>query len=187
VKGDNEKKILLDSDVIRHFIKGGALLDLPKIYPDRLVLLKNVKDELCRSKSLDTIVHSFVSFCRIELRDFPNDNINVLKAFAELKKEGKGEGESAVMALARYSKDIIASSNLKDIAVYCSTHEIEYLTTMDILIQAKISGLYTESKCDEIIKAILDGGSRLPCNSISKYQSILNEKIKKTIEKEKSL
>jgi hypothetical protein len=34
----------------------------------------------------------------------------------------KGDGEAACMAIVRFSKDILASSNLKDIANYCKMH-----------------------------------------------------------------
>lgn len=34
-------------------------------------------------------------------------------------------------------KGFLASSDLKDIAQYCKTHSIEYLTTIDFLCEAK--------------------------------------------------
>ncbi len=125
-------KILLDSDVIRHFLKGSRILDLPRIYPDRLVLLDIVKSELCRSSQLHTPVNNFLSMCKIELVPFPTHNIEIMREYASLAKRF-GIGESACMALARYESHFIASSNLKDIRAYCQQHGIVYLTTMDML------------------------------------------------------
>lgn len=164
-----DKKILLDSDVIRHFIKGSSLLDLPRIFPDRLLMLKNVKDELCRSKSLQPIVTNFISFCNIEEIDFPHDDARIVKAYAELIKEGRGEGESSIMAVARFLDRIVASSNLKDIKDYCCQHKIEYLTTMDVLVIALKNEIYTEAECDYFIYNVKSKGSKLPVDSMQEY------------------
>ena len=45
-KKSSEPKILLDCDVIIHFIKAGKQLLLPKIYPGRFVILDKIYDEL---------------------------------------------------------------------------------------------------------------------------------------------
>lgn len=164
-----EKKILLDSDVIRHFIKGDHLLELPKLFPDRLLMLQNVKNELCRSKNLVLIVNNFILFNKIEEMDFPTDDKQVLKAYAELIAEGRGDGESSIMAVARYHKHIVASSNLKDIKNYCNTHQITYLTTMDILKIAMEEGVLTEAECDYFIYKVKSSGSKLPVNTMSEY------------------
>lgn len=165
-----DKKILLDSDVIRHFIKGDRLLELPKIFPNRLVVLRNVKEELCRSKNLVVIVTNFIAFSKIEEMDFPTNDKQVLKAYAELIAEGRGDGESSIMAVARYHKHIIASSNLKDIKFYCAEFEITYLTTMDILVLALEQGVLTEAECDFFIYKVKSSGSKLPVNSMNEYQ-----------------
>lgn len=163
-----EKRILLDSDVIRHFIKGSTLSDLPRIFPKRLLMLKNVKDELCRTKSLQVMVTNFISFCKIEELDFPNDG-KVLKAYAELLAEGRGDGESSIMAVARYNDHIVASSNLKDIIDYCSEHKITYLTTMDILVIALRDKVYTEAECDYFIYKVKSAKSKLPVDTMQEY------------------
>ena len=46
----NLPKILLDCDVIIHFIKAGKQLLLPKIYPNEMVILDKVKSELDKRK-----------------------------------------------------------------------------------------------------------------------------------------
>lgn len=168
-----DKKILLDSDVIRHFIKGDALLSLLQIFPNRLVMLKNVTEELCRSKSLSMMISNFIAFNKIEEMDFPNHDYRIVKAYAELIAEGRGDGESSIMAVARYNNHIVASSNLRDIKSYCNTHQIEYLTTMDVLVIALNNGLFSEAECDEFIQKVKNRGSKLPVNTIKEYFELI--------------
>lgn len=169
-KKTNEPKILLDSDVVRHFLNGRRLLDLHRIYPNRLIMLDVVKNELCRSKQIAEEVNKFINYCRIEIKDFSGD-INVIREYAELKKNF-GEGESACMAVAKYDKHYIASSNLSDIKDYCLKNGITYLTTMDILVEAVLAGIFTDKECDTFIAEVKQKGSKLPTNTIKEYRII---------------
>lgn len=166
--------ILLDSDVIRHFIAGGRLLQLTSIFPGRFVMLEKVKSELCRSKSLELQVNNLLTFTKIPVIPFPTD-INVIREYAQLIKKF-GEGESACMAVAKYSKQYIASSNLKDIKAYCIQNSITYLTTMDILVEAFLKKIMTEAECDQFIHDVLAKGSKLPCKSLQEYLKIAHVK-----------
>lgn len=165
---DKSQKILLDADVVRHFLKGDALLLLPKIFPGKLVMIDIVKNELCRSVSIRTPVENFLSFTKIEILSLTGNSV-IAKEYALLLKRGFGEGESACMAIARYDKHIIASSNLRDIHKYCTENSITYITTMDILVTAMNSGIMTEADCDFFIYNVKSKGSRLPCNTIQEY------------------
>lgn len=164
-----ERKILLDSDVIRHFIKGADLGVLANIFKGRLVMLDVVRDELCRSKSLVVIITNFISFYKIEEMKFPSHNFDILKAYSELMKDGQGTGESSIMAVARFQKQIIASSNLKDIRFYCLKYNIEYLTTMDILNLALNEKKIDMTFCNEFITKVRNAGSKLPVRSMEEY------------------
>ncbi|MEN6464470.1 MAG: hypothetical protein ABFD62_04745 [Syntrophaceae bacterium] len=161
-------KILLDSDVIRHFLKGSRILDLPKIYPEQLALLDIVKSELCRSRQLQIPVNNFLSMCKIEQISFPTHNMEIMREYAALRKRF-GDGESACMALARFESHFIASSNLIDISAYCEQHGIVYLTTMDVLVEGLNKGIMTEGDCDAFIKRVKEKGSKLPVDSIREY------------------
>lgn len=63
--------ILLDSDVVRHFIKGGMLPLLKKLYGDNIVILDIVRNELFRSSQIQTQLENFIAFYKIEIRNFP--------------------------------------------------------------------------------------------------------------------
>ncbi len=166
----NEPSILLDSDVVRHFLNGGRIHQLSAIFPNRFVMLDKVKDEMCRSKGLVTPVTNFLSMFKIPVVSFPM-NGDIIKEYARLTKMF-GEGESACMAVARFQNDFIASSNLKDIKAYCTQYGITYYTTMDILVEALNKKILTEKECDDFITDVKAKGSKLPCNTIQEYLKI---------------
>ncbi len=160
--------ILLDSDVIRHFINGGHLDKLASVYPGRLVILDRVKHEICRSIGIRPVVENFLTNSNIPTVPFPND-MTIIREYAYLQRENFGIGESACMAVARYQNQFIASSNLRDIARYCQQHQITYFTTMDILEQALNDGILTHDQCDQFITDVLAVGSKLPFKTMTLY------------------
>lgn len=159
--------ILLDADVIIHFLKGSIILKLPQILSCKLVILDIVKKELCNIPSFNKPVINFINFCKIEVRPFPTD-LNVIKEYANLKSTF-GSGESACMAYAKYNNCPIASSNLTEIKTFCSKNNITYMSTMDILVEALNKGSLTESECDQFIAEVKKKGSKLPVNYIKEY------------------
>ena len=169
-KNEN-KKVLLDCDVIRHLIKGDKIALLYELYGNNLVILKVVFDELFRSTQIQNVVENFIKLFKIEIMDFPADNIDILKEYANLRKRF-GDGESACMAVAKYQEDIIASSNLKDIKKYCEKNGIHYITTMDILLEAVDCGKMSESECDIIIQKIINKKSKLPVDNLADYRKM---------------
>ena len=174
-KKSSEPKILLDCDVIIHFVKAGKQLLLPKIFPDRFVILDKVKSELEKYKGNHTPINKFIEFSKIPVIPMPS-SVDIIKEYILLKKT-KGDGEAACMAVARHTKDYIASSNLKDIGQYCREHGIVYLTTMDILLEAFTAGVMDESECDGFITEVKGKKSKLidSINTINEYK-IFKEK-----------
>jgi len=163
----SKPNILLDSDVVRHFINGGKIHQLSSIYPKRFVMLDKVKNELCRSKSIESTVNNFLSMTKVPIIPFPKQ-IEIIKEYAMLTKQF-GEGESACMAVAKHQKQFIASSNLKDISAFCKANGITYLTTMDILLEAYNIKMFSKKECDDFITNVKAKGSILPCNSLDEF------------------
>lgn len=157
--------ILLDSDVIIHFLKDSKLHILDKIFPKRFVILDKVKEEVCKRNK--TEIENFIKMCKIEILDFPKTG-DVVKEYAHLKRKF-GEGESACMAVAKFQKQYLASSNLRDIKVYCEANKITYLTTMDILLEAYKKKILDLSECDLFIFNVKSKGSKLPFDSIESH------------------
>lgn len=171
-KKSETPRILLDCDVIIHFTKAGFQLLLPKIFPNRFVILDKVKAELEKRKKSLTQLENFIEWSKIEVVAMPDDPA-IKKEYAILKDlRGRGDGEAACLAVAKHTKDYIASSNLSDIKLYCNLHGIQYLTTMDILNEAYKKGLMTEEECDGFIAEVKSKNSKLidGIDSITAYE-----------------
>ena len=162
-----EKLILLDADVISHFISGGQFGLLPTIFKNRKVLLDVVANELRASRKFKTFIDNVIGTGFIREINFQG-NKQVIMEYARLIKTF-GNGESACMAYCRFNKDILASSNLKDITIYCEENEITYLTTMDFLAQALNENQLTEQECNDFIRNVKAVGSKLPVHTIAEY------------------
>ena len=169
-KKSDHLKILVDSDVISHFIKGERLHMLRQLYQDRLVILDVVRDELMRGpQQIRTVAENFISFHSVKVLPLPVDNVPCMREFARLLRTF-GQGESACMAYARFNESIIASCNLKDIHAYCLENSIQYLTTMDILLEALEGQLLSEEEANVFIAQVKSRKSRLPVDTIKEYR-----------------
>ena len=167
----NEKFILIDADVISHFVTGGLITLLPKIFPYPIKILDKVYSEISRMPGRKSDVDNLLNFKLMELIPFPEEDLIIKKEYLHIKKlMFKGDGEAACLAVVRYSEHILASSNLKDIGSYCKMHQITYLTTMDFLCKAVQDKLLTEQDCDAFIQKVIQAGSRLPVKSLKEYK-----------------
>ena len=167
----SNKVIIIDADVISHFITGSLIIQLPHIFPFKIMMLDKVYAELERLPKRKCEIDHLLNLGLIQLLPFPEDNIEVKKEYAHIKKfMFKGDGEAACLAVVRHSKDILASSNLKDIAFYCKLHGIQYLTTMDFLCEALRLNIFTENQCDEFILKVKNAGSKLPVKRIRDFK-----------------
>jgi predicted nucleic acid-binding protein len=164
-----DKVILIDADVLSHFMAAGHILILSKLYPNKKVVLKIVADEIRRFKKFQPYIDQIILLKHIEEIALPS-SIEIIREFSLLRKT-KGPGESACMAMARYSRDIIASNNWKDIQNYCDEHDIQYLSTMDFIYEAYRSETLTLAECDYMIYQLLSMNSpaRLPCKDLKTY------------------
>lgn len=165
--------ILVDADVVSHFITAGEAESIHLIFPNNPIhLLDKVHAELQRWKNANIgfVVSDLLKKRRIVLINFPEDNEEIKKEYFWIKKmQFKGDGESACLAVARYSKNILASSNLKDIKNYCITHKMDYLTTMDFLCAALATGVFTRERCDAFLTTVINAGGKLPLKSMEQY------------------
>lgn len=163
---DQSKIILLDADVIIHFIRGDRLAILTEIFPNKYGILDFVFNEVFKG-NLRIQVENLLRYKRIFEVPF-DDSPEVTKEFAILKKR-YGLGESACMAYCKFHKEVFASSNLSDIKPYCKANGIQYITTMDLLAEAFTKGMLSERECDNFITMVKSKGSKLPVNSIQEF------------------
>ena len=164
------KIILIDADVVSHFIQGGQIYALGSIFPHKIKVLDKVYAELERFPKKKTEVDNLINQGIVEIEHFPESNQEIKKEYYYIKnKLFKGDGESACLAVARFTQNIIASSNLKDIKNYCNLHKVEYLTTMDFLCEALSNGVFDIPKCNNFISNVLNKGGKLPVTKMEDY------------------
>lgn len=170
---DEEKKtkIVLDSDVIIHFAKGRRLKELPGILPEYQFLLLNVvKLEL--SEMILSILNNMVKKDKTLKEAVFGESDSEKREYSRLissKELGFGRGESACMVYCLYHKDVLGSSNIKDIQKYCNEKGITYLTTIDFLYFAIKRGKMTKEEANTFISQVVEAGSRLPSVDFDKY------------------
>ena len=168
------RQILLDADVISHFIATGEILYLTKIVsPFEIIILDNVYKEATRISKRKLQVDNWIRSNKVSVVLFP-DNNDIKKEYFKIKKENPliGDGERACMAVAKYNKNIIASSNFKDIASYCTANVIDYLGTLDLLVLAIERGVFDEFRCNAFIanaKTINNARFPMGVNRIADY------------------
>ena len=172
MKMESNKLILLDSDVISHFVKGGQILLLPQIFQYKKVILDIVFHELKKRKGYELFTENIIRFKLITEIPFP-ENFEIQREYAHLLRFF-GKGESACMAFCKFNHQILASSNIRDVWDYCRNNNITLLTTMDFLAEAYKTGILTEQQCNDFIKTVKEKGSKLPVDSIKVYLSDFN-------------
>lgn len=80
-----------------------------------------------------------------------------------------GKGEAAAIAFAKERDGILASNNLRDIAVYVSDFHLKHKTTGDILKEALDKKLITEDEGNKIWKNMLQKKRKLGYLSFSEF------------------
>jgi len=160
-------QIVLDADVVIHFAKGGYLNLLPSIFPDyEYVLLEAVHEELL-SDIRTQVDNQIMLLKNITLHPFAPRG-EMLREYAMLRSRF-GKGESACMAYCLFTHNVIGSSNLRDIRVYCQEKQITYLTTTDFLWYAWHKHLMTTDEVKTFMNEVRSKGSKLPEVDIEKY------------------
>lgn len=164
---DPNKKIILDADVVIHFLRGNQIGILHQIFPNKLYMPDVVFEETFYGKD-KVAVENLFRFGFVKPLEITADK-QILREYYHLKNKF-GKGESACMAYCRFNNDVIGSSNLKDILDYCNENNIEYLTTLDFIAEAFRKEILTEQECDYFLY-LADPAGKIPYKSIVKYIS----------------
>ena len=67
----SKRIILIDADVVSHFITGGQIMLLPSIFPYRIKILDKVYAELARFPNKRKEVQNLLNFNLFEIMPFP--------------------------------------------------------------------------------------------------------------------
>ena len=163
-------KIVLDADVIIHFVKAQRFSQLFDIFPEyEFLLLDVVYAEVTQHRATKVQIDNTLQFFgkRISSVRFAPKGASMMEYARLLRTLGKGE--SACMVYCRDNHDVLGSSNLRDIRDYCAENGITYLTTLDFLYYAYIRKKMTKEECDAFIEEVVSKDSKLPSVDISQY------------------
>ncbi|MDE6513176.1 MAG: hypothetical protein K2L05_03205 [Muribaculaceae bacterium] len=167
---ESKTKIVLDADVIIHFIKGERFVQLLDIFPEyEYLILDVVYNEVTVSRTSKTQIDNTLNFMKRRISQVKFDpkgesRLEYAKLISTL-----GRGESACMVYCRDNHNVLGSSNLKDIKDYCQRNRITYLTTLDFLYHAFIRGKMTAAECNRFIIDVNSKRSKLPVVDITTY------------------
>ena len=168
---EKKTKIVLDADVINHFVKGGLLDLLPQILPEfQYIVLDVVRKEL-PILILSALDKHMEKHGNIQEEVFGQSSGEKKEYFRLTASTGLhlGKGESACMVYCRYHHDVVGSSNTKDITDYCNEYGITYLTTNDFLYYAIQKDLLTIEEASNFITRVREMGSYPPVVNFSTY------------------
>lgn len=163
-------KIVLDADVIIHFMHGHSLSLLLEIFPEYgYIILDVVYNELSKNSATKILLDNTINFykknfLKIDFKPSGQSRQEYARLISTL-----GRGESACMVYCRDNKDVLGSSNLRDIKMYCEDNQITYLTTLDFLYYAFIRGKMTAKEVTDFISQVKLKGSKLPSVDIETY------------------
>lgn len=163
-------KIILDADVIIHFVKAEMFSLLPEIFPEyQCVVLDVVYQEISKDRRTKELVDNYMHyFDKLKQVTFAPAGASLKDYFQLLRRFG--HGESACMIYCRDHRDVLGSSNLKDIKEYCLENDITFLTTIDFLYYAYCRKKLSAQECDEFIRRVVELGSKLPVVDITRYE-----------------
>lgn len=158
---DKKLKIVLDTDVVLHFMKGGRLSLLLDIFASECeyVMLSTTYDEIRnrdQKNQIDNHINLLKNLTKVEF----NPTGEMRRVYAMLTSQF-GKGESACMAYCQFEHHVIGSNNTRDIREYCNNNGISYLTTGDFLYYAIKRGMMTESDAAQLIADARAQGSNV--------------------------
>jgi len=169
-----ELPLYFDTDCLSAFlwIKDESLL--PQLYPGRVVIPKQVYDELGRVPHLQARIDVLLKRGDVSVMEIQAGTEEHL-LYTELTRTPKpghaviGRGEAASLALAKSGNGIVASNNLKDISSYITEYQLGHKTTGDILIEALDQGIITETDGNVLWASMLKKRRMLGASSFTDY------------------
>ena len=169
--------VFFDTDCISSFLWVDHENILIKLFPKRIILPKQVYDELSypnvnriiglKSQVDKMIKHNDTLINTIEVGTKTYNLYLKLTTQPDSYHKIIGKGEASAIALAKENQGILASNNLKDITFYVKEYKLKHLTT----------GFITEPQGNIIWSNMLARKRKLGYQSFSDYL-VANENIK---------
>lgn len=141
--------LYFDTDCLSAFLWIENESILTQLYPGRVIIPKQVYDELSSVPRLQGRIDTLLGRNEVELLEIEADT-PAAELYAELTGSPRpghtviGRGEAASLALSKTFNGIVASNNLRDITQYIEEYQLQHKTTGDILVEALDAGIITE-------------------------------------------
>lgn len=171
--------LFFDTDCISAFLWVDNESVLSKLFPGRIVIPKEVYDELShpgvnRVKGLKAQVDLMIQAGEATVETIPvgTDTYALYRKLTNDPDPGHkiiGRGEAASISLAKEKNGILASNNLRDISSYVVEYGLTHYTTGDIMKLALLAGYITETQGNAIWAAMLSRRRKLGYASFSDY------------------
>ncbi|GIO33276.1 DNA-binding protein [Paenibacillus albilobatus] len=162
--------LVVDNTVISVYGKSNQFTLLESLYAGNIIIPTEVITEAIVIPSLEAQIkralgNGWLQEHRINYVDHPNQ----LKNFARLRKRF-GDGESAVMAIAKDQNCTVGSDDLRATHKYCRTNSIPMLGSLGILYDSYDRDHIDEQEGQAILTDMLSKGYRCP---VKKFNEIL--------------
>lgn len=168
--------LFFDTDCLSAFLWVNNQSLLAQLYPGRIIIPAQVYAELSipsvphLKQRVDKMLED--GFASIESIQTDTEEYTLYRKLIFRPDPGHiciGNGEAAAIVMARERNGILASNNLRDIAVYVSEYGLRHLTTGDILMEALEKGLITEDIGNQLWQNMLNKKRRLGYPSFSDF------------------
>lgn len=175
-KKDMTSKLFFDADCLSAFLWVNREDILFELYPEKIVLPKQVYDELCHpsiphfKRKMDRFTQEDKLSIKEILLDTEEYHLYYELAFSPPKGETViSKGEAAAIALAKTYNGIIASSNFRDVAKYARKYNLEHMGAGDILVAAFKAEHIDEAEGNNIWHNMLAKRRVLPRPTFTEY------------------
>ena len=170
------EKLFFDTDCLSAFLWINNQSLLAQLYPGRIVIPQEVYTELSfptvpQLKSRMDAMLASGDAKKVNVQVGTNEYILYRKLVSNPDPGHViiGNGEAAAIALAKEQGGILASNNLRDIAVYIKEYELQHMTTGDIMKEALDRKLITEAEGNQLWQNMLNKRRRLGYTSFTEY------------------
>lgn len=168
--------VFFDSDCLSSFLWVREEGILTKLYPGRLIIPSPVYHELSHPSipqlkaRIDSVIASGNAQCEDILIGTAEHGIyRGLTTSTDLSREIIGNGEAAVLALAKIHDGTVASNNTRDVNRYIKEFSLAHITTGDIIYEAFKVGLIDETTGNSIWANMLKRQQWLRFSSFSDF------------------
>ena len=168
--------LFFDTDCLSAFLWVNNQSLLSQLYPGRIIIPSAVYEELSnpRVKHLKERVDTMLSEQSARVEEISTDppEYDLYRKLVSKPDPGHiiiGKGEAAAIVMAKERGGILASNNLRDVAVYVEEFGLIHMTTGAILKEAFEKGLITESQGNSLWQKMIEKRRRLGYSSFSEY------------------